>query len=159
MKIERNEKILDRIQEWIKSSDQKVSIFLAFQGIIIALLIPQIFPIFFLSCSNFGSVILLVTSLISLIFSCYKSISVIIPRLSKTGGQSITYFGDIANMQLLEYKKLLDKTNDIEYEDELINQVYVSAKIANNKHKQFKEAIVIFCVGVILLIIQLLISF
>ena len=28
--------------------------------------------------------------------------------------------------------------------DELINQVYVSAKIANNKHKQFKEAIVVF---------------
>lgn len=163
MKTERNEKILDRVQEWIKSVDQKVSIFLAFQGVVIALLIPKIQLSPFLNFKNpyytpLG-VILYMTSLLLLIFSCYKSISVIIPRLFKIGTQSITYFGDIASMRLSEYKKLLNKTNETEYQDELINQIHISAIIAKNKHEQFREAVILFCIGIILLLIQLLILF
>lgn len=49
--IEKNdaEKNLVRVHEWTRAADQKISIFLAFQGVLLTLLFPMIFKSFQIS--------------------------------------------------------------------------------------------------------------
>lgn len=155
MESERAEKILNRVQDWIKSADQKVSIFLAFQGVIASLIISQIQTkmLLKLGCYSSVEVVLFISVAVLLILSCYKSILVIIPRLHKKGGQSITYFGDIAGLSLSDYKKMLNEATEEAYFNELVSQIHVSAKIAKDKHDLFRESIIIFCAGLVFLLV------
>lgn len=152
---------LDRIHEWIKSADQKVSIFIAFQGVILTLLFSDIFLWVKRVIQNLSFIeVLTITSGVVLIgFSIFKSISAIIPRLKNhKGRKSITYFNDIAGMDLKEYKKRLKETNDGEYEDELINQIHISAIISKKKHGEFRESIITFILGFSLLLLSFIAS-
>lgn len=151
MDIEKNENILNRVQEWIKSADQKVSIFLAFQSLLITIFLP-IFSLenFYkiLNC-KFETLITIfsVAGIIFLVLSIFKSISAIIPRIGKKVPRSLTYFGSIADMELSDYKKLSKNTDNKEYNDELLTQIHISSKIAKKKHVLFREAIIFFSIG------------
>ncbi|TSC89309.1 MAG: hypothetical protein G01um10143_690 [Parcubacteria group bacterium Gr01-1014_3] len=148
---------LERVHDWIKAADQKVSIFLAFQGVVFTLLFGSVFSwtsenIRNLSCTN---TLILISGIILVAYSIYKSTSAIIPRLAKDKNKnSITYFGDIAKFDLGDFKKAIKETNIDEYEIELVEQIHVSSKIATRKHSQFRDAILIFFAGMILLVIS-----
>jgi hypothetical protein len=146
---------LGRIHEWIKSIDQKVSVFLAFQGIVLTLLFSDVFSWSKRHSHSFSciDIVILVTGIVLLGFSIYKSITAIIPRLKNhKGHKSITYFKDIAEFELKDYKKKVRETNEKEYEEELINQVHISAVIAKRKHQEFRDSIIFFLVGMGLLV-------
>ncbi len=153
------EKNLERIHGWVTAADQKVSIFLAFQGIILTILFERIFlwtkeNLRDLQCR---SIILLIFGIILITYSIYKSISAIIPRLTKDKKKkSITYFGDIAEYNLENFKKAVKETSEDEYENELIEQIHISSKIAKMKHSQFKDAILAFFCGMTLLALSFL---
>jgi hypothetical protein len=53
---------------------------------------------------------------------------------------------------LKDYKKKVRETNEKEYEEELINQVHISAVIAKRKHQEFRDSIIFFLVGMGLLV-------
>lgn len=150
---------LERVHEWIKSADQKVSIFLAFQGVVLALLFSGIFSwatenLKDLSCKN---LLPFISGIILVSYSIYKSTSAIIPRLAKDKKKkSITYFGDIAKFDLGDFKKAIKETSTEEYENELTEQIYISSKIATRKHSQFRDAIFAFFGGMILLMLSFL---
>lgn len=150
---------LDRVHEWTRAADQKVSIFLAFQGTVITLLFTSVFAwtkdnFYNFSCIN---LVILVSGIFLAICSLYKSASAIIPRIAKDGyKKSITFFGDIVKFNLEDFKKAVKETSVNEYEIELMEQIHISAKIATRKHSQFRDAIFTFFSGMILLVISFL---
>jgi predicted CopG family antitoxin len=145
---------LIRIHEWIKSADQKVSIFLAFQGIILALLFINVFSWIIKNLIDFSCInlFLFILGIILVAYSIYKSLSAIIPRLNNgKKRKSIIYFGDIAKFDLDDFEKKVQEMSNNEYEKELIRQIHVSSKIAVQKHSQFRDSIFLFLLGMILL--------
>lgn len=152
---------LQRIHEWIKAADQKVGIFLAFQGVVLTFLFAKIFSwatenLQTLPCN---SLLLLIAGIILVNYSICKSISAIIPRLAKDKKKkSITYFGDIAKFDLGDFQKAIKETSVDEYESELTEQIHISSKIAVRKHSQFRDSLFVFIGGMILLVLGFLIS-
>lgn len=161
MKKQEIENNLNRIHEWIKSVDQKVSIFLAFQGITLTLLFSEVFfwskkHIYNFSCMD---VFIFIIGVVSIGFSLYKSIAVIIPRLKNHKKyKSIIYFKDIAELDLKDYKKKVLELKEEDYQDDLINQIHISATIVNRKNREFRDSIIFFLIGIGLLVIIFLIQ-
>jgi len=158
LKITELENNLLIVHEWIKVADQKVSIFLAFQGIVLTMLFPGTFSwvVQNISCFNF---IFIILSIGLILIGFYKSISAIIPRLTKDDKKkSITYFGDIAKFDLAKFREAVKKISKEQYEDELIEQIHISSRIAIKKYSQFRGAIFYFFGGVTLLVMVFLIS-
>ena len=150
---------LGRVHEWIKAADQKVSIFLAFQGVVLTILFPTVFSWLMRHWVGLQSILqfLLIVGTILIIYSLYKSAMAIIPRLNKDEKRrSITYFGDIVKFKLEEFKNAIDLMSEKEYEQELIDQIYVSSFIAKRKHLEFRLALIIFFCGMLLLALSYL---
>ena len=103
---------LQRIHEWIKAADQKVSIFLAFQGIVITMLFFDVFSWVKSNILEFSyfDFFLFISSIVLVGYSIYKSASAIIPRLKNhEGKKSLTYFGDIAKLELQDFKEKINR--------------------------------------------------
>ncbi|MHB8579148.1 MAG: Pycsar system effector family protein [Ignavibacteriaceae bacterium] len=143
---------LNRVHEWIKAADQKVSIFLAFQGVVLAILFPSVFSWVIRHWKNIPFMLqsLLIVGIILIAYSIYKSAMSIIPRLSKDEKKSLTYFGDIAEFKIEEFKRAIEELGEKEYEEELIEQIQISSIIAKRKHSQFRSALIIFFGGLFL---------
>lgn len=83
MKISELNENLNRIHEWTRSADQKVSIWLAFQGVFITLISGPIVrnqTVFF---ESRYSIVLIITFVSFYAVSFYKSLNAIIPNLGK----------------------------------------------------------------------------
>ncbi len=148
------ESILNRIHDWIKSADQKVSIFLGFQGVILAVLLQKTIntPTLFIRDYLNLPVVFLYIGTFVLLYSLYKSIMALFPRLKKDSNtKSISYFGDIAKLELNDYRKDVNATSDENYIDDLISQIHISSKIADKKHRYFAEAIILFTIAIVIL--------
>lgn len=149
------EQTLDRINEWIRAADQKISIFLAFQGVFLALLAPEFirWTITVLIASSWSFFFMILT-LVFLIAAIGKSIEALASRL-RGEKESLIYFGDIAKFELQNYKEKLDNMTAINYRDQLIEQIHTVAKISLKKHKDFRVSIALFALGVFTLAISL----
>ena len=153
---------LTRTHDWIKSADQKVGIFLAFQGVILTLLFLKIFLWIMKNWETFGyDAFFIISGIILMVCSIFKSVSAIIPRLNKGKGKeknkkSMVYFGDIAKLEFENFKKNIDKASAGDYRSELVEQIYVCSKIAWRKHVQFRDSIFLFFCGMILLALSFL---
>lgn len=151
------ELMLNRVHDWIKAADQKVSIFLAFQGVILTILFSNFSSWEFtnLLTLSYLEFVLLMLSVILFVFSISKSISAIIPRLNMNRlKKSLTYFGDIAQMDNNKYSVMLKTASNNIYRSDLIDQIHISSKICTYKHKEFSNAIITFILGIILLLVD-----
>ncbi len=150
------------IQDWIKSADQKVSIWFAFQGIFLTFIMGYFFD-FLSSLSDkvlpFKNMfVLLILSILVLIgFSAYKSICVIFPRIKNNSKKSLLYFGDIGNMTKKEFNYRLKNYSEKDYKKDLISQIHISSLIATKKHKNFRDSIIYFAIGFVLLLVYFII--
>ncbi|NTW13802.1 MAG: hypothetical protein HGA31_02095 [Candidatus Moranbacteria bacterium] len=156
--IERNyvEKNLARVHEWIKAADQKISIFLAFQGVLLTLLFPMIFKWFWKHSFDFTKweISLLITASILLLLGVGKSFSAIIPRIvNHSKIKSLTFFGHIADNSLSSYRKKLKDATEEELLDDLISQTHASAGVAQTKHVKFRDSMITFVTGISILIV------
>jgi pycsar effector protein len=153
------EKNLISIHNWILGLDQKVMGFIALQGIILALLIPG----YLKSITDrfktphaitFINAVLVIISAGFLGYSIFKSLSAIYPRIGKKKtNKSHLYFGGITNYTSINYKQDMRKITENEYIEELIDQTYINAGIAERKHKEFRDAIKFFVIGMVIFII------
>lgn len=154
------EKILDRTQEWIRAADQKISIFLAFEGIIIALIFFPILSWVKQLILQFDYLIFLLIYLSSflLLYGLVKMIFVLssILRIKQKKGNSFTYFADIALSKFEDYKNRVNTLTKKDYKNELINQIFISSDIAYRKHTHFKDSLLLFFLGFFLLFIALI---
>ncbi|MCK9439516.1 DUF5706 domain-containing protein [Patescibacteria group bacterium] len=150
------------IQDWIKSADQKVSIWFAFEGIFLTFIMGYFFdflPSLFEKGLPFQIIFaLLISSILVLIgFSAYKSICVIFPRIKNNGKKSLLYFGDIGKMTKKEFNYRLKNYSEKDYRKDLISQIYISSSIAIKKHRNFRDSIICFVIGFILLFVYFII--
>ena len=151
LKNDELERILNRVHEWIRSADQKISIFLAFEGILVILVAPSVVkclqftvhachPLYFLLlCIGTGLIL----------YSLYKMIfEALMPRVSHTlTTRSVLFFGDIASFKLADYHKLLEEIDDNEMNADFVSQIHASSIIASLKHTKFKEAVTSASIG------------
>lgn len=161
MGIEELEKNLSRIHEWIRAADQKVNIFLAFQGIILTILFPVVSQmtdksLFIFSAPN---LFLVLTVIFFVAYSIFKCLFALVSRTGKKGHKkSLLFFGDVSSYKIEEYKKQLKTVSRTKYREDLIDQVYISSKIAYVKHVQFQEALIFFAIGISLFFTSYLLS-
>lgn len=151
---------LNRVHEWIKSADQKISIFLAFQGVVLTLLFIKVFSWVVKNLTNFSCInlLLLILGVIIVAYSIYKSFFAIMPQLNNSKKRkSLIYFKDIAEFDLDDFEKKVQEMSSDEYEKELIEQIHKSSGIATQKHLQFREAAFLFFSGIVLLVICFLV--
>lgn len=148
--IDRIEKNLDRIQEWIRSADQKTSILLAFEGIIFTLIVPK-FLTWFKEAStqnNILSAVCLIVGVGLMIHSLYKIFRALIPNLKNISAhRSITFFGDIASMNLGDYSRDITNANDDDFLKDYIQQTHICSLVASSKHSNFKASVSSFLLG------------
>ena len=133
---------LNRIHEWIRAADSKVSILLALEGIVITLLLSDGFTDYVKGIQyNYWNTIMVIASLVLLFVSAYKAVLAIIPRLKrKKKKASLLYFGDVAQMDLKAYEKAMKEMSEDEYVEHLLEQTHISSAIATSKHKHFKDS-------------------
>src|SRR3989338_10211345 len=147
---------LNRIQGWINSADHKVSIFLAFQGIILTIIAPHILRAIeetYLIC-DLSLFFISLTGIIFFLISIVLSILAVSPKLNAPQSSlSVTYFGSINNMSKSDYQKKIDDLTENKYENELLNQAYINSKIASEKHTRFKYAVILFMSGSALILL------
>ena len=154
---------LERIHDWTKAVDQKVGIFLAFQGIVLTILFLKVFSWFIANFSKFTCTeeLIFFAGVAFVGISLYKSISAITPRLGELSEdekekRSVTFFQHIASFTSRDFRHRVRSITAEEYEDDLINQIYISAGIAKRKHMEFKYAITFFFPGIFFLAISFL---
>lgn len=157
-KIDVYEKNLARIHEWIRSVDQKISIFLTLQMAVLVFLVPLVSTFYKNTPSSFTLlvVVLLLESLFLFLYSTAKSIIGLYARLRVKRVQisedllSLTFFKHIESMTLEAYEKKMEKMSPGDYRRELLNQIHVSAKISVKKHENFNDAVLLFVAAVAL---------
>jgi hypothetical protein len=139
---------VSRISEWIKAADEKVSIWIAFQGIIITIGAPYLSKEIVPKMNSVGLVICGIVITLLFCFSLYKSISAITPRLKNNSGEkSLLYFGDIARMYFADFETKITTYSEQEYVADLRKQIYMISKIALRKHQQFRDSIISFFIS------------
>jgi hypothetical protein len=153
MNKEELENNLDRVHEWIRSADQKASIWLTFIGVYITLMFDKYIN---LATSVYSKIpcnlFLYILGTIFLLISLYKGFRVIFPKMSHSRRKSLLFFGDIASMSLDDYKEKLDKYENNDFEKDIITQTHISSEIAVSKHANFKESIVCFVISMVVMI-------
>lgn len=162
--VEVYEKNLTRIHEWIRAVDQKLSIFLALQGLFLAIITPLVISLIskksvFISKLQIAVVVIAYFLLICAIGKCLRSLyaTLNVNKQKITEDQlSITYFKHISETSKDSYEKKMKGLTRNKYLTELLSQIHISAKIATNKHAHFNDALVLFSIGSLLLIITLL---
>lgn len=163
MNTEDRYKNLDRINYWISNCDTKVSYLLAFQGIILTIILTSgfsdtIFKVFSfkLSFENFGinSIINFLKGLtlsLSLLFAIVSISHAFIslraklnPRVYKERGlitNSYLYFDSIANREYLDFKKEQDDLSQQQLNDQIDSQIFINSKICQFKFIQYNQTL------------------
>ena len=151
-------KNLQRVHEWIKSADMKVSIFLAFEGVILNFLIPEI-KLFYSNHSNNELYIFTALLVASSVLYSYSICKLIFALISRTQPgrykQSLSFFGDIAKQSLKEYKLQIENAGKKDIENDLIVQTHTSSIIATKKHSAFRDSVWLFVCSMAILVLDI----
>lgn len=158
-RIRRAENNLDRVQEWIKAVDQKINMFLALQGIILTLLIPNylktITARFQTQTISLWDALFIILATVCLGIAIFQSLVAVFPRLSNKIG-SLLYFGSIKNMTANSYRAAMENLTESVYLKDLHEQIFINSRIAARKHEHFQISIILFLIGIGFLIITYL---
>ena len=155
------EKILDRVQEWIRAADQKISILLAFQGVVIAMFASKILIWVgdAVTCGGYWSFALLLLGPAGMAVGAVQILRALSPHVSHSlPKSSISFFGDIAKHTHVDYQNDVAAAGDNTYEDDLVSQTYASSVIANTKHSRFSSSVRWFFGGLSLVLIARILS-
>src|SRR5712692_5465072 len=159
------EPILDRVHEWTRAADVKVDILTAIEAGVVALLIPSLVTWIQDPRDAFENKLWFLLGFGFLLAALIKSLQALFPRTSDQWWKrlwrwirgehadeipkSITYFGHIAAMTLADYRARLGTLTPEDLREDCISQIHLSAGIALRKHHNIKVAILLFCVGLI----------
>ena len=137
--VDRMEKSLQRMLDWIKAIDTKTQIAL---GLNVAMLggLVAVTP----KPESLNPAILGLLALGGLLpfVSCTQCIRAFFPN-TKGPGDSRIFFGAIANRSLSGFRQALAKETTETYGDDLSEQVYRNAEIATGKYRMVKNAILL----------------
>lgn len=163
--LEQNKYTLNLINQWIQHAENKASLLLAFivalSGIIQFVCSKLIIPTYETTPKIFIIFIIVLTlGIILFIISIIFFLMVIFPSLtnySSTENKYSIFFEDIASFQSFEsYYKLVKKTNNKQFNKEIIKEIYINSKICSKKMKNIKLAIISSIITSIFMIFELL---
>ena len=150
------ERILDRIIGFIDNCDQKANILLAFVGVLITILLTSnlsskiqnllISPFVNYWRNDVGTFhcgrFLLFISLtcVCLFAGCalYHLIQVVRPQIDNKASKSRIYFGHIST---LTYDEYTNRPQEYDYEEDLMQQVYINSQICTRKFTNLRKSI------------------
>lgn len=186
MAIDRNEleAKLDRVNSWINNCDQKSSILLAIEGVVLTILCTSdyisfvhqqlIFPIYnyyetgngVFSVINTIQLFILAAMFIIIFLSVFYSLQVIKgtidTRLFKQSGlteKSLLHFASISNKSFSDFKRETINQSDESVINDLLSQIYINSSICTTKFKHHKKSVCSFCTFLFLLVIMMVIQF
>lgn len=169
-KKEHGKYILDITREWISNVDVKISILLAFVGIIFGYIFIESDSEIFIKVINSinnrnitslklikGSMIVLthISSLITILSLLNALRAKINIKKFKENGitiNSIIFYGNIASMNYNEYKKKVDNQTDESFINDIYSQAYITSMICTKKFKYYNIGIYMTIVSLSLLI-------
>lgn len=175
---------LDRINSWINNCDQKASILLAVEGIVVTILCTSdyiswirqklIFPIYYyyetrngeFSLINAIQLCLLTVMLVLIVSSIFYSLQVIKgttdPSLFKQSGlteKSLLHFTFISSESFNNFKRATINQSNESMLNDLLSQIYINSSICTTKFKYHKKSVYYFCWFLFLLVFISVIQF
>ena len=157
--IEEAKASLDRINGWINSCDSKAGTVLALTGVLLTIIftndgMTEIYNVLqdITPPVNFGAVLYIGFLGISVFVLCYGIARLILTLVARIDANvfrqpglitdSVLFFGSISNRasyQIFQNDILSIKKED--YLKDLLSQIYINSKIANEKHVNYNEGI------------------
>ena len=139
-------KNLDIVNSWINNIDLKASFILAFLGILLGNILNvnniEILKKFISIPINTMSLIEILRTIVVILLiisSMTSAILLILTLLARTKINNIPksnyFFGNIANMDRIEFLNNFERMNEKTVKKEILNQVYVNSKICSCKSK------------------------
>lgn len=174
---------LDRVNSWINNCDQKASILLAVEGVVLTVLCTSdyiswihqklISPIYNyyetgkgeFSLINAIQLCLLAVMLVMIILSIFYSLQVIKGTINarfKQSGlteKSLLHFASISNKSFSDFKRETINQSDESVINDLLSQIYINSSICTAKFKHHKKSVCSFCTFLFLLITMMVIQF
>ena len=155
-------KNLDIVNSWINNIDLKASFILAFLGILLGniLNVNNIKKFISIPINTMSLIEILRTIVVILLIisSMTSAILLILTLLARTKINNIPksnyFFGNIANMDRIEFLNNFERMNEKTVKKEILNQVYVNSKICSCKSKLYNKSIKYIVVTVILTFIN-----
>lgn len=179
MNKEEKFKELERTDLWINNSDTKISYLFAVLGIVATIIftnnsiieiiknsIKNLLKLDKQDIENILSLIVIITFINLLIFivrSIYFLFKASTARINVNdiNKDSILFFGSIASKTIEEFKEQINNQTEEELEEDIVEQIFINAKICNEKMKNYNKAIknlkiamLIFIIFIILIIIM-----
>lgn len=167
---------LETISTWINNCDTKASTILALLGIILTLVftndgikLAYIIVQKAVQSKTFSDIFYLLVwgcTFLTLLYGLYSLISVLIGRINrkiyKQQGLTIDsriFFGAISdNATYEEFKQKALDASEESYINDLLSQIYINSKIANQKFKNYNRGLKIAIIGFVLFIIMFLLG-
>ena len=176
--------MLDRVNSLINNCDQKASILLAVEGVVLTVLCTSdyiswihqklISPIYNycetgngeFSLINAIQLCLLAVMLVMIILSIFYSLQVIKGTINasmfKQFGlteKSLLHFASISNKSFSDFKRETINQSDESVINDLLSQIYINSYICTTKFKHHKKSVCSFCTFLFLLVIMMVIQF
>ena len=170
-KIENAKYILDNIKDWINNVDIKISILIAFMGVVLGYILIDSNIDFIerivttinnnsLSFSKIAKGLLVLLLYFNTIFSIIKLIYALKGKINikefKESGvtlNSLVFYGSISKYNYEEFnKKIKNQTKQSNIND-ILSQVYINSKICNKKFKNYNIGLNMAMITIILLFI------
>lgn len=161
---------LDRINGWINNCDQKTSILMAIEGVVLTIFCTSdyislihkriIIPIYtyyktgngVFSLTNTIQICLLLAMFVFAFLSIFYSLQVIkgetdISVFKQPGieEKSLIHFSSISNNSFNEFKRKVSSQSEKSLLNDLFSQIYINSSICYNKFKCHKKSVFYFC--------------
>ena len=175
---------LDRIIGWINNCDQKTSVLLAIEGVVLTVfctsdyisLIHQrlVIPIYTcyktgtggFSLTNTIQICLLLAMFVFAFLSIFYSLLVIkgetdirVFKQPEIENKSLTHFSSISNMSFIDFKRGVLKQSEKSLLNDLFSQIYINSSTCHGKFKCHKKSVCYFCMFMFSLFIVSFIQF
>lgn len=178
--IRQLESDLQRVHLLINRCDQKASILLASIGVFITLIVKSIIdnnssesasnlkPLSYLFSISYNELDwwIYFCLFLTIVLICISFLFLLLTILARTNTENNynrnnckTYFKDISNLKLYDFKTQRKNATEDERIDELISQLYVNSLICNKKYGHYKTALVLFLLGFIFLMVGFVLFF
>lgn len=155
--IDNNENVLNLINYWITSADNKIEIAMAIYSVIFSIFgyfgfdkISEYKKIN--SCAFWPIFIALIVSVIIFAISIFFYVSALVPRF--TGFEKKDYSIFYEEIKLFkdknEYIESVMNSDQINYNEELMSEAYFNSKICSKKMHKFKAGIILSLIAIIL---------
>lgn len=163
-KKENTKYLMDTVTSWIENIDKKISYALALTSALLGFILskgrPSIFTIFSNGASpSFSSILGLILIILLYCISFFTILMFLLAiscRIkSKSGIQSLLYFGSIQKMPLQTFVEQYDGMDNKEYIHQMLEQIHTNSTICTKKAKCYNLGIITMSISFALFLVCL----